>query len=151
MLFDQIRLLKFSVWGLTVPFSWWDNSNSNSLDTQQLSSCPAIIAWHVLEIDQISTLCILGAGKTTLLNCLAGRRSVDCGEILMNDTPMSKQMRRKVSYVLQNDIFLSEISAYDTIWVSKSFNNFHPMTKRQINIGLMHQHRINVCDVVLCK
>ena len=37
----------------------------------------------------------------------------------MNDTPMSKQMRRKVSYVLQNDIFLSEISAYDTIWVCK--------------------------------
>ena len=64
---------------------------------------------------------------------------------------MSKQMRRKVSYVLQNDIFLSEISAYDTIWVSKSLNNFHPMTKRQINIGLMHQHKINFCDVVLCE
>ena len=37
----------------------------------------------------------------------------------MNETPMNKQMRRKVSYVLQNDIFLSEISASDTIWVCK--------------------------------
>ncbi|XP_067944031.1 uncharacterized protein [Watersipora subatra] len=57
-----------------------------------------------------------GAGKTTLLNILAGRQSMDSGTLTMNSKPITKQLRRKISFVLQNDIFLSQLTCWETIW-----------------------------------
>lgn len=59
-----------------------------------------------------------GAGKTTLLNCLAGRRDANTGVITMNSRVLDKQQKRKISYVLQEDIFLANLTCWETLWVS---------------------------------
>ncbi|KAK3083673.1 hypothetical protein FSP39_001247 [Pinctada imbricata] len=57
-----------------------------------------------------------GSGKTTLLNVIAGRIPITRGEVTLNGKPMTKALRRRVAYVLQNDIFLSNLTLYETLY-----------------------------------
>ena len=62
----------------------------------------------------------IGAGKSTLLNFLAGRSKgmeLAGGEILFNDQKPSKMMRRKVGYVLQEDVFFSHLTVNQSLKV----------------------------------
>eukprot|EP01103_Thecamoeba_quadrilineata_P003106 TRINITY_DN12927_c0_g1_i1.p1 TRINITY_DN12927_c0_g1~~TRINITY_DN12927_c0_g1_i1.p1 ORF type:complete len:664 (+),score=111.53 TRINITY_DN12927_c0_g1_i1:83-1993(+) len=58
-----------------------------------------------------------GAGKTTLLNILAGRiaRKKYTGQITINGVPRNKQSRLNTAFVLQEDLFFSEISVKNTL------------------------------------
>ncbi|KAF6029156.1 hypothetical protein EB796_012553 [Bugula neritina] len=57
-----------------------------------------------------------GAGKTTLLNCLAGRRPIESGTLTLNSRSITKQLKRKISYVLQQDIFIEDLTCWETLW-----------------------------------
>ncbi|KAK3085153.1 hypothetical protein FSP39_025124 [Pinctada imbricata] len=57
-----------------------------------------------------------GSGKTTLLNAIAGRIPITTGEVTLNEKPMTKAIRRRVAYVLQDDIFLSNLTLYETLY-----------------------------------
>lgn len=57
-----------------------------------------------------------GAGKTTLLNVLAGRTPYDSGRITLNGSPLNKIQRRRLGYVLQDDIFLSNLTLWETLY-----------------------------------
>ncbi|KAI3383280.1 hypothetical protein SNEBB_009975, partial [Seison nebaliae] len=51
-----------------------------------------------------------GGGKTTLLNCISGRTSMKVsGELYANGIPINKQIRRRFSYVLQEDLFFNNV------------------------------------------
>ena len=67
----------------------------------------------------------VGAGKTSLIDCLADRRRFDSRNVLLNSFTLDKELRRNISYVQQSDIFLSEISAWDTIWVGRLMRSYH--------------------------
>ncbi|XP_070561236.1 uncharacterized protein [Ptychodera flava] len=57
-----------------------------------------------------------GSGKTTLLNILAGRNTdIESGSVTLNGQPLSKRLRRSISYVLQDDIFFDNLSLFDTL------------------------------------
>jgi len=58
-----------------------------------------------------------GSGKTTLLNVLAQRTKQNVtGSILVNGQPVkSKRMKRRMAYVLQDDIFYSHITVRNTV------------------------------------
>ena len=64
---------------------------------------------------------LTGAGKSTLLNAIAGRKALTGGEVRLDNHPLTKQMRRKISYVLQHDIFLQDLTFWDTLWVSYEY------------------------------
>ncbi|KAF6022142.1 hypothetical protein EB796_019552 [Bugula neritina] len=57
-----------------------------------------------------------GSGKTTLLSLLAGRLSPGRGEVTLNGRLLDKQLRRRISFVLQEDAYLCNLTCWDTLW-----------------------------------
>ena len=58
----------------------------------------------------------LGSGKTTLLNALGGRASKNLsGTITLNNEKWQKQMKRKVAYVMQQDIFFDHLTVKEQL------------------------------------
>ncbi|XP_076106535.1 uncharacterized protein LOC143075118 isoform X2 [Mytilus galloprovincialis] len=57
-----------------------------------------------------------GSGKTTLLNTIAGRVQSTSGEITMNGQYFNKHLRRRLGYVLQDDVFMPSLTLYETLY-----------------------------------
>jgi len=60
----------------------------------------------------------LGAGKSTLLNTLTGRITAKSGHVTLNGQPIRRQLRRKISYVVQQDVFYPILTLRETLTVS---------------------------------
>ena len=60
----------------------------------------------------------LGGGKTTLLNALAGYTPISQGSIQVRGKKINKRVRRRISYVLQSDIFFANLTLRETLIVS---------------------------------
>uniref|UniRef100_A0A1A9WM80 ABC transporter domain-containing protein n=1 Tax=Glossina brevipalpis TaxID=37001 RepID=A0A1A9WM80_9MUSC len=72
-----------------------------------------------------------GSGKTTLLDCLSGQRHIDSGAIFLNREPLSKKWRRKICYVLQEEIFFSGLTLRETVWYTALLRLPEKMPKSQ--------------------
>lgn len=60
-----------------------------------------------------------GSGKTTLLNVLGGRGRANLkGTVYINNEPFKKSMRRNVAYVLQEDIFYTELTVRQQLTIT---------------------------------
>ncbi|KAH7373105.1 hypothetical protein KP509_17G037500 [Ceratopteris richardii] len=59
-----------------------------------------------------------GSGKTTLLNVLGGRRTNPqwvSGSILYNDVPYTKNLKRRIGFVTQDDVLFPHLTVRETL------------------------------------
>ena len=64
-----------------------------------------------------------GSGKTTTLNFISGRlkvvpgrQTVVSGQVTVNDVPLNKQLRRRLGYVLQEDVLFPNLTLWETLY-----------------------------------
>lgn len=75
------------------------------------------ISAHVKPGEFLGILGPSGSGKTTLLNLIAARSAhpPQSGQILFNHRPRSARTKRKIGYVMQDDVFFSKLTVRETL------------------------------------
>jgi len=59
-----------------------------------------------------------GAGKSSLLDCISGRNPEVRGDILVNGSPWTKQLKGLASYVMQDDLFYATLTVQEHLTFS---------------------------------
>eukprot|EP00250_Pteridium_aquilinum_P010495 c19427_g2_i1 orf=309-2771(-) len=75
-----------------------------------------------------------GSGKTTLLNVLGGRRTNPqwvSGSILYNDVPYTKNLKRRIGFVTQDDVLYPHLTVKETLTFSALLRLPKRLTKEQ--------------------
>ncbi|XP_068660263.1 ABC transporter G family member 22-like [Aristolochia californica] len=75
-----------------------------------------------------------GSGKTTLLNLLSGRArsSGSTGTITYNDQPYNKSLKKRIGFVLQDDVVFSHLTVKETLTYAARLRLSNTLTKRQM-------------------
>ncbi|KAL8614193.1 hypothetical protein ACOMHN_026410 [Nucella lapillus] len=72
-----------------------------------------------------------GAGKTSLLDVLAGREALQGGSVRVNGAPLHKAVKRRLSYVLQDDAFFANLTLRETLSFTAMLRLPESMTRRE--------------------
>uniref|UniRef100_A0A7S3QK67 ABC transporter domain-containing protein n=1 Tax=Dunaliella tertiolecta TaxID=3047 RepID=A0A7S3QK67_DUNTE len=60
-----------------------------------------------------------GSGKSTLLQVLGGRSTCRItGDMLFNGVPLTKNVKKKLGFVTQDDVLFAELTVYETLFFS---------------------------------
>ncbi|GLH02662.1 Protein white, partial [Gryllus bimaculatus] len=86
---------------------------------------------------------------TTLLNCLSGRTKLDAGWVRLNRERLSKRWKRRICYVLQQDIFFPDLTLRQTLEYAARLRL--PDTLSHAQKMQCVDHIIDVLDLTACQ
>ena len=90
-----------------------------------------------------------GSGKTTLLNVLGGRALANLsGDVMINNVKYRKSMRRTIAYVLQEDIFYTNLTVRQQLYFTSNLrlpDSLSKEAKREIVNQVISTLRIEKC------
>ncbi|GLH02663.1 Multidrug resistance protein homolog 65, partial [Gryllus bimaculatus] len=89
------------------------------------------------------------SGVTTLLNCLSGRTKLDAGWVRLNRERLSKRWKRRICYVLQQDIFFPDLTLRQTLEYAARLRL--PDTLSHAQKMQCVDHIIDVLDLTACQ
>ncbi|MCO5549074.1 hypothetical protein L7F22_002540 [Adiantum nelumboides] len=73
------------------------------------------VTGYVLSGELLALMGPSGSGKTTLINLLSGRKNASKGSITYNDVPYSSALKRRMGFVMQDDILHSHLTVLETL------------------------------------
>jgi len=75
-----------------------------------------------------------GSGKTTLLSIMGGRQQRSMrvsGQVLFNGQPLTKPMKRKIGYVMQDDLLYESLTVYETLYYAAMLRLPRDMSRQE--------------------
>lgn len=75
-----------------------------------------------------------GSGKTSLLSILGGRTGMLAkleGDVLFNGQPLSKRTKRRIGYVMQDDLLFESLTVYETLFYAAMLRLPRSMTRKE--------------------
>ncbi|KAK3028855.1 hypothetical protein RJ639_038540 [Escallonia herrerae] len=79
-----------------------------------------------------------GGGKTTLLNLLSGKVKNNEGTITYNDQPYSKSLKRRIGFVLQDDVVFPHLTVKETLTYAALLRLPSTLSKEEKKERAMH-------------
>ena len=97
-----------------------------------------------------------GAGKSSLLNVLGARFEGEeyTGQVIVNGKPRTKELKRKIGYVLQNDVILPNLTVRETLDITARLRLPKTMTKNEKMErvdDVIHVMGLNTCEDTLVQ
>ncbi|XP_045203563.2 uncharacterized protein LOC123556708 isoform X2 [Mercenaria mercenaria] len=74
------------------------------------------VSFSTCNGDVLAVMGPTGSGKTTLLNVIAGRQPLSAGNIYLSGQKFNKRLRRQLGFVLQQDVFFSDLTLWETLY-----------------------------------
>ncbi|XP_071841409.1 uncharacterized protein [Apostichopus japonicus] len=90
-----------------------------------------------------------GSGKTVLLTTLAGRQSCQAGTVLLDGNSLDKKLRRKIGFVLQDDVFLPNLSLHETLMYTARLRL--PSNRKSDEVATRVRWVETKLDLIKCK
>jgi ABC-type multidrug transport system ATPase subunit len=75
-----------------------------------------------------------GSGKTTLLSIMGGRQQRSMrvsGNVIFNGQPLTKSMKRKIGYVMQDDLLYESLTVYETLYYAAMLRLPRDMSRQE--------------------
>ncbi|MFF2176629.1 ABC transporter ATP-binding protein [Lysinibacillus sp. NPDC058147] len=94
-----------------------------------------------------------GSGKSTLVKCLTGLYSTVDGEVLLNEEPLTKEIREKFFSAVFQDFLKYEMSIHENIALTNDLNDeienkLIKVIKRTGTSDLLHKYDLEISDNV---
>jgi ABC-type multidrug transport system ATPase subunit len=109
-------------------------SSPSSSPTSPASTILHGVNGLVLPGESLAILGPSGSGKTSLLNILSGRSEYDiaAGRITFDGRPRNARTKRQIGYVMQDDVFFSNLTVRQTLEFTAAIRLSDSLTKQQV-------------------
>jgi ABC-type multidrug transport system ATPase subunit/ABC-type multidrug transport system permease subunit len=118
-----------------------ESANSTTQEHTNAASVNAVykilcgVSGHISPGESLAILGPSGSGKTSLLNLLSGRSRYEAagGNVLFDGSPRNDRTKRHIGYVMQDDVFFTNLTVRQTLEFTAAIRLSGTLTKEEIS------------------